>query len=69
MPDLPDGVVIVEIDDKDYDWRPCPKCGKCRWWWTHGTLRRGREQKCMTCDPPQGIAFRLVAIKNRLSRR
>ena len=40
MSELPPGVEIVEIDDKDYDWTPCPTCKQARWWWTAKTKRR-----------------------------
>lgn len=65
MKDLPPGVELVEIDDKDYCWTPCKGCGKCRWWWQAATMRRPEVRRCMECDPHPGVAFRLLELMHR----
>ena len=57
MKQLPPGVELIEIDDKDYCWTPCRSCGLCRWWWT---VRNDR--KCYQCEPPPGVAFRMLEL-------
>ena len=56
MSELPPGVELVEIDDKEYDWTPCPKCGLARWWYTAATKRRPEVRMCFQCNPPPGNA-------------
>jgi len=65
MSDLPNGVELVEIDDKDYCWKPCATFGKCRWWWKAATKRRPEVRMCFQCDPPTGVAFRLLELMHR----
>ena len=60
MKELPPDVVIVEIDDADYDWKPCRVCKLARWWWT---VRNDR--KCFQCNPPPGVAFRMLELLHR----
>lgn len=65
MSELPPGVEIVEIDDKDYDWTPCPTCKQARWWWTAKTKRRPEQRRCFQCQPPPGVAFRLLELMHQ----
>ena len=65
MSELPPGVELVEIDDKEYDWTPCPKCGLARWWYTAATKRRPEVRMCFQCNPPPGVAFRLLELMHQ----
>ena len=64
MSDLPNGVELVEIDDKDYCWKPCdlrqmPMVVEGR------HERRPEVRMCFQCDPPTGVAFRLLELMHR----
>lgn len=68
MKELPEGVDLVEIPADEWDWNPCPTCGRCRWYWTRGTTRGGPQRFCMDCKPPSGLAFRLLQLANEFRR-
>lgn len=73
MSELPPGVEIVEIDDKDYDWTPCPTCKQARWWWTTNRRRRnsiaGHDRRGMmpghnlTDHPARARILRPLAVR------
>ena len=65
MSELPPGVELVEIDDNDYCWTPCKKCGLARWWYVAATMRRPEVRMCFQCNPPPGVAFRLLELLHR----
>ena len=46
-----DGVDLVEIPADEWDWNPCPTCGRCRWYWTRGDLRSGPKRFVWIANP------------------